>query len=148
MFFVEVQQASDVTYRLYDWDRPDEKGNPRPLHIGKALEVMKITGPGSPQPPRELSPPPLRRSRLLDDPHFSLLECALTGQQALTLQAGRPTLLLVLEGSGVLSFPGQEHQSRELAAGQTWLLPAATPSSVLSASKDGIMYLEAVAART
>ena len=36
----EVQQTSDVTFRLYDWDRTDRAGNPRPLHLAESLEVI------------------------------------------------------------------------------------------------------------
>lgn len=37
---IEVQQPSDVTYRLFDFDRADAQGNPRELHIDKALDVI------------------------------------------------------------------------------------------------------------
>ena len=36
----EVQQSSDVTYRLWDWGRVDKNGNPRQLHTEKALDVI------------------------------------------------------------------------------------------------------------
>jgi mannose-6-phosphate isomerase len=36
----EIQQTSDTTYRIYDWDRVDEKGNPRELHTELALEAI------------------------------------------------------------------------------------------------------------
>lgn len=36
----EVQQPSDLTYRLYDWNRTDEEGRPRELHIRKALNCI------------------------------------------------------------------------------------------------------------
>ena len=39
---LEIQQASDVTYRLYDYDRPDKNGNLRELHIEKSLEAIRI----------------------------------------------------------------------------------------------------------
>ncbi|MDO9528705.1 MAG: mannose-6-phosphate isomerase, class I [Syntrophales bacterium] len=39
----EIQQNSDITYRLYDWDRVDNKGNPRELHIEKALDVINFS---------------------------------------------------------------------------------------------------------
>lgn len=35
----EVQQSSNVTYRVYDYDRRDAQGNPRELHVSKALDV-------------------------------------------------------------------------------------------------------------
>lgn len=38
----EVQQSSDVTYRVYDWNRVDKNGNPRELHKDKALDVISL----------------------------------------------------------------------------------------------------------
>ncbi|MFZ5353874.1 MAG: type I phosphomannose isomerase catalytic subunit [Bacillota bacterium] len=40
----EIQQPSDLTYRLYDWDRTDKTGKKRKLHIEKALEVIDYSG--------------------------------------------------------------------------------------------------------
>ncbi len=39
----EIQETSDVTYRLYDYDRRDAQGNPRDLHIAEALDVLDFT---------------------------------------------------------------------------------------------------------
>ncbi len=36
----EIQQSSDITYRIYDWDRTDEGGHPRKLHTDEALDVI------------------------------------------------------------------------------------------------------------
>jgi len=40
---VEVQQNSDTTYRAFDWDRIDDKGNARQLHVDQALECIDFT---------------------------------------------------------------------------------------------------------
>lgn len=40
LFLAEIQQSSDITYRIYDWDRPQDINNPRPLHLDKALQVI------------------------------------------------------------------------------------------------------------
>jgi mannose-6-phosphate isomerase len=40
ILLAEIQQTSDTTYRIYDWDRLDDKGNPRQLHIEDALEAI------------------------------------------------------------------------------------------------------------
>lgn len=37
----EIQQNSDITYRVYDWDRLDKDGNPRKLHKKEAIDVIK-----------------------------------------------------------------------------------------------------------
>jgi mannose-6-phosphate isomerase len=49
---VEVQQNSDITYRVYDWGRLGADGKPRPLHIDKAIEVINFDQiePGPYQP--------------------------------------------------------------------------------------------------
>ncbi len=38
----EVQQSSGITYRVWDWDRVDSKGNPRELHVNKSLDVINF----------------------------------------------------------------------------------------------------------
>jgi mannose-6-phosphate isomerase len=40
VLLAEIQQTSDVTYRIYDWDRTDDKGNPRELHTDLALDAI------------------------------------------------------------------------------------------------------------
>ena len=39
---VEIQQASDVTYRVYDWDRTDGNGTPRELHNDLAIDAINF----------------------------------------------------------------------------------------------------------
>ncbi len=41
VFLAEVQQTSDVTYRVYDWDRVGLDGRPRPLHVREALAAVR-----------------------------------------------------------------------------------------------------------
>lgn len=45
ILLAEIQQNSDITYRLYDWNRKDDQGNPRHLHVEKALEVINFDDP-------------------------------------------------------------------------------------------------------
>jgi len=40
ILLAEIQQASDTTYRIHDWNRTDDKGNPRPLHIAESLDAI------------------------------------------------------------------------------------------------------------
>ncbi|MFC2107258.1 type I phosphomannose isomerase catalytic subunit [Bacteroidota bacterium] len=40
IFLAEIQETSDTTYRIYDWDRLDEKGNSRELHTKEALDAL------------------------------------------------------------------------------------------------------------
>lgn len=47
----EVQEASNITYRLYDYDRVDKDGKKRPLHLDDALAVMKLGNSSTPRQP-------------------------------------------------------------------------------------------------
>ena len=40
ILLAEIQQSSDTTYRIYDWNRTDDDGKPRPLHIAESLEAI------------------------------------------------------------------------------------------------------------
>lgn len=143
LLMFEVQQASDVTYRFYDWDRLGQDGRPRPLHQDKALAVMQATGPGRPWPPQQLSGPPLEQVLLAQETHFRLLRCHLRASAPLPAAQG-PRLLLVLEGKARLSWRGSEGPA-ELAPGQSWLLPAGLGPAGLQADPEGIIYLESLA---
>lgn len=47
----EIQENSNLTYRLYDYDRVDKNGSKRPLHVEKALEAADLTGSTEPRQP-------------------------------------------------------------------------------------------------
>lgn len=47
----EIQETSNLTYRLYDYGRTDKNGRPRPLHIDKALDVANLHGSARPRQP-------------------------------------------------------------------------------------------------
>jgi mannose-6-phosphate isomerase len=42
ILLAEIQQTSDITYRIYDWDRVDDQGNPRALHTDLAVEAINF----------------------------------------------------------------------------------------------------------
>ena len=142
--FFEIQQASDVTYRFYDWDRPDENGNLRELHQEKALEVMKPAGPGRPVPPRLISKSPNRVSELVKNKHFALLSVVIN-QTYQPIWAGQKLrVLFVLQGSGYLTAPGKECADCYMTAGHTWVLPANLPPVVIEPGEGGLTLLESI----
>ncbi len=54
LLIAEIQQASNTTFRVYDWGRVDTDGHPRPLHIEQAIEVTDFSrGPVNPSPPQK-----------------------------------------------------------------------------------------------
>ena len=71
LLVAEIQQSSDVTYHLYDWNRLGPDGKPRPLHVREALEVIDFQrGPVDPQLPRPTERPGV--SRLVECDKFIL----------------------------------------------------------------------------
>lgn len=50
LLIAEIQQNSDTTYRVYDWNRTDGQGNPRALHVDKALDVIDFAQVAPPLP--------------------------------------------------------------------------------------------------
>ncbi len=44
VLLAEIQQTSDITYRIYDFNRPDKEGNLRPLHTKEAIEAIDYSG--------------------------------------------------------------------------------------------------------
>lgn len=51
LLIAEIQQTSDITYRVYDWDRKDSDGNPRELHTELALDALEYTRAEEPRLP-------------------------------------------------------------------------------------------------
>ena len=63
LLMAELQQASDCTFRLFDWNRVGPDGKPRLLHVEQALEVINFAaGPVAPQQARARTDPPARRA--------------------------------------------------------------------------------------
>jgi mannose-6-phosphate isomerase len=97
----EVQQNSDVTFRLYDWDRVDPiTGLSRSIQVEQALACIDfLEGPGRPVAPTVEAPKPVRRNRLFQCEYFSLWR--LRGQTPFVVgAAGVPRVLVCIEGTG------------------------------------------------
>lgn len=112
---VEIQQSSNLTYRLYDYNRIDKSGEKRELHIEKALDVVNLKSAKEPkQPLRVLRYKKGSASELLCRCQYFQVERMLvnTGScgEAVDFQTGSNSfqVLLCLEGSGALKeCPGQ-----------------------------------------
>ncbi len=61
LLVAEIQQSSDVTYRLHDWNRVGPDGAPRPLHVEAGLEAVTQFGPVAPVHPTAGGDPAMRR---------------------------------------------------------------------------------------
>lgn len=118
----EVQQNSDVTFRLFDWNHIDAKtGQPRALQIDQAIACIDFAqGVSSPVIPEEVTIVPAEREQLFNCDHFRLWR--ITGELSFTIGAmDEPRILVCIEGSGGLEYENTRYAVRK---GDVFLLPA------------------------
>jgi len=124
----EVQENSDVTFRLYDWDHVDAKtGKPRPLQIDKALAAIDFDrGAVRPTEPRVLATEPALTARLVHDAHFDIVRRE--GSHAFPVGAASEFRVLVcIDGAGDIEAGSQ---LVSMSRGKVVLLPAAIGAGV------------------
>lgn len=118
----EVQENSDVTYRLYDWGRVDEKtGRPRDLQVEQAIACIDFTKTaiGAIKPVIEYEEP-IVKEKLIKNDHFNLFR--LTGTLPFTVGKNKsPVVLVCIEGEGEFFSDGKNYT---LGKGEVMLLPA------------------------
>lgn len=109
----EIQQNSNLTYRMYDYERLDKDGKKRALHVEKALDVASLTRSVSPrQPMRVLRyQPGMARELLCRCKYFEVHRMLMntTHRQKLTFSADALSFraLLCIEGQGTMEFEGE-----------------------------------------
>lgn len=140
LLVAEIQQASNTTFRLFDWNRVDANGQPRPLHIDQSMEVIDFnTGPRPLQTARPTDQPGRQRLVACDKFVLDRLQSPDTSLHENTHQlAGDGRLHLVTVPTGEATFVWNKH-SETVARGQSLLLPASmdalaiqlTPGTVL-----------------
>lgn len=116
----EIQQSSDITYRVWDYDRTDENGNTRELHLQQAAEVLDYTAITHPK--TTYTKQPDASSPIIHTPHFACnIVCLLN-----TLQrdyAHIESFVVLICSVGVCQIECQG-ESYRLAKGETMLIPA------------------------
>ena len=121
---IETQQSSDVTYRLYDYDRVDQKtGKKRELHTQKSIDVTQVphvdpklkitTRKNQDAIIKTLVEPPL-------SPHFYLWQIDLNGQWNTGLNKHPFLLVTIINGSGTIEC---ENKTFNLSIGTNMIIP-------------------------
>jgi mannose-6-phosphate isomerase len=121
LLVAEIQQASDTTYRLFDWNRVDRDGKPRELHIQQALDVTDYTR-GPVNPSKSIPTADHGRERLVQCDKFILDRLRLSASHTLP-DDNRFHILAVVEGAASIST---ENGNCNLQRGGTALIPATT----------------------
>lgn len=118
IMILETQQSSDTTYRVYDFDRIDDQGQARELHLKQSIDVSYI---GKPQnsTPATLRVGDLTSTLLVSNPFFTVYRWLVKG--GADMAASAPYLLVsVLEGAGQITIEGT---SFTLKKGDHFILP-------------------------
>ena len=119
----EIQQHSDITYRVFDYNRVGADGKPRDLHIRQALEVMQF----GEQSGGLCDPVRIQRGAVTETfyaacRHFATERWEFSERIAAVTSPQHFDLLIFLEGKGRIEFSGG---AEAFGPAEVWLLPAA-----------------------
>ncbi len=123
ILLAEVQQSSDITYRIYDWNRPGLDGRPRPLHTDLALEAIRW----------DARPQKITGGRL-KTPYFQWAEMSL--EQAADFSLSSPEIWQNIgsESISINNHPLEAGKTALLWPGAYKILPGEMPTEVLRIS--------------
>lgn len=130
----EIQQPSDVTFRLFDWNRRDAHGDLRPLHIEQALQCIDFSfGPVSPFAPRQLDG---LSEELIQTEHFVWRRHRLTSTPFRMPEEDRCRIVSLIDGHAqIVSSSGRE----SLAVGESLVIPAACDRVVIEPAVGAVL---------
>jgi mannose-6-phosphate isomerase len=132
----EIQQPSNVTFRLDDWGRVDAAGMARALHHREGLALVDPLSRPEPIPRVPLRDAMADRALLVATPYFALERIALAQDAAVGLApVDSPQVLTLVAGAMLLDATGWVTSA---AAGETIILPAGQ-GAILSARRDSVV---------
>jgi mannose-6-phosphate isomerase len=119
ILLAEIQQTSDVTYRVYDWDRKDADGNGRELHVDLALDAMNYNLVDA---KAEYSKNQNQINRVVDSPYFTTSVLPLDGSVDLEKSGDSFHVYMVVDGGMTITCDAGAFKFKK---GSTILVPAA-----------------------
>jgi mannose-6-phosphate isomerase len=122
ILLAEIQQTSDVTYRIYDFDRRDAQGNTRELHTDLALDAIDFSGGDNYKTKYEVRPNDV--SRIIESPYFVTSLIYLDGHELHKdfYNLDSFIILMCVEGKAGIIYHGNEREP--ISMGETVLIPA------------------------
>ncbi|MBL8813047.1 MAG: class I mannose-6-phosphate isomerase [Planctomycetaceae bacterium] len=134
----EVQQQSNLTFRLHDWGRVDANGNPRPLHLEESMACTDFErGPVQAIVPRTLAEGRVNSEELVRCPYFAIRRHTATTEVSLA-DRDEFRILMILSGKGRLET---STGIRAFEKGTTILIPACS-KSLQVAPETSVSFLE------
>ena len=126
LMVAEIQQTSDITYRLYDFDRVDARGNTRELHIDLALEAINYNNV---ETKKEYTKKINSSNKIVDCPYFTTNLIPLDGEVSISKTGQSFTVFMCIEGTFEIEYNNLKTQYKK---GDTVLIPAAMKVFILS----------------
>ena len=137
LLIAEIQQASNTTFRVYDWGRVDKDGQPRPLHIEQAIQATDFTrGPVAPELPMATNDP--NWQTIVSCDKFVMNRGRLDHPVKIGGD-GRFRILAVIKGA--ITVAG-DPSGQPMKISDTILLPACLPPTAISPGEEGAEVLE------
>jgi mannose-6-phosphate isomerase len=125
----EIQQNSDTTYRVFDWNRVGLDGKPRELHIAQSLASIDFNDFEPALVGNTFTGDALKSRLLVRDPLFTVEEVKADSAAQMPIETGRLQIISVV--SGKLSVAHQQTTTTSLSPGQFCLLPASLAAASL-----------------
>ena len=126
ILILETQQSSDTTYRVYDFDRKDDQGNLRELHIEQSIDVLNLGAPANSRPVEE-KVDHLSSTLLVANDFFGVHKWVVNGEVRFE-KTHDYSLLSVLAGEGKLTVAGKDYPIQK---GSHFILPSDVESWTL-----------------
>src|SRR5690554_1093650 len=114
----EIQQTSDITYRIYDWDRTDNNGKPRELHLDMALDVINYNPT---QTRKEYSKTENQENIIVENKYFSVNFIPLNGKIKMLKNQDSFRVYMCTEGNFSVFCKNEKYDFQK---GDTILFPA------------------------
>ena len=96
----EVQQNSNTTYRVYDYNRKDKDGNTRPLHVKKALDCSNLTPPENNDFGKSIKTDSYERETLAECNYFKTDKITITDNAKISITPDSFHSVIVIDGEG------------------------------------------------
>ena len=128
---IEIQQNSDTTYRVFDWNRLDSNGKARELHVAKSLASIDFDDFEPSLVAGEFSGGPFGRRPLASNPSFTVEEWDLPAMVEIQIRDRQMCVIGLVAGTLTIESP---RETVRLAAGQFSLIPARAPEVVMRTS--------------
>lgn len=125
LVIAEIQQTSDITYRLYDFDRKDAQGNTRELHVDLALDAINYNKVDTYQ---EYTKEADKSNTVVDCPYFTTNFIPLETEKVVASSGASFVVYMCAEGAFEIDNDGVVSQYKK---GDTVLIPAAMKNYIL-----------------